>query len=65
MLLAAHMMFQSTHAHMRERAKAEDDGQYIILGLCIIGAVMSLGAIVAELAVARQVEGCCVTGISG
>jgi uncharacterized membrane protein len=44
-------------AHMRERAKAEDEGQYIILGLCIIGAVMSLGAIVAELAVARQVEG--------
>jgi uncharacterized membrane protein len=57
LLLAAHMMFRSTHAHMRERAKAEDEGQYIILGLCIIGAVMSLGAIVAELAVARQVEG--------
>ncbi len=57
MLLAAHMMFRSTLAHIRERAKAKDEGQYIILGLCIIGAVMSLGAIVAELAVARQVEG--------
>ena len=39
------------------RAKAKDEGQYIILGLYIIGAVMSLSAIVAELAVARQVEG--------
>ncbi len=57
LVLAAHMMFWSTHERMRKRALVEDEGQLIVLTLVIASAVVAMGAIVAELAVARQVEG--------
>lgn len=55
--LAGHMMFSSTHERMRSRALTQDEGRIVILGLVISAALMSLGAIVAELAVARNFQG--------
>lgn len=57
LLLAAHMMFWSPHERMRRRALLQDEGRMIILTLVIAAAVMSLGAIVAELSVVRDMNG--------
>jgi uncharacterized membrane protein len=57
LVLATHMMFWSTHERMRKRALAEDEGQLIILALVITAAIMSIGSVIAELAVARQITG--------
>ena len=57
LLLAAHMMFRSPHEEMRRRAQLEDEGRIIILTLVIAAAIMSLGAIVAELSVVRDMHG--------
>lgn len=57
LLLAAHMMFWSPHEKMRRRAQLEDEGRIIILTLVIAAAIMSLGAIVAELSVVRDMHG--------
>lgn len=48
--LVAVMVARSSSEKMRQRAKVEDEGQLVILGLVIAGAVASLAAIVAELA---------------
>jgi uncharacterized membrane protein len=52
--LAAFMMFGSARHRLRERALQEDEGSIIILVLVVMTALMSLGAIVAELAVAKD-----------
>jgi uncharacterized membrane protein len=57
LLLAARMMFWSTHERMRTRALQQDDGRIIILALVITAAIMSIGAIVAELAVVKDMHG--------
>jgi len=57
LLLAAHMMFRSPHEQMRRRAQLEDEGRILILTLVIVAAVMSLGAIGAELSVVRDMNG--------
>lgn len=57
LVLAAHMMFWSTHERMRWRALQQDDGRIIVLILVVGAAMMSLGAIVAELAVAKNLHG--------
>ena len=57
LLLAAHMMFWSPHERMRRRALQQDEGRMIILTLVVAAAIMSLGAIVAELAVVRDLHG--------
>lgn len=57
LLLAAHMMFWSSHERMRSRALQQDEGRIIILALVITAAIMSLGAIVAELAVVKEMHG--------
>ena len=57
LLLAAHLMFWSPHERMRRRALLQDEGRIIILALVIAAAVMSLGAIVAELSVVREIHG--------
>lgn len=57
LLLAAHMMFWSPHERMRSRALQEDEGRILILALVVTSAIMSLGAIVAELAVVRDMHG--------
>jgi uncharacterized membrane protein len=55
--MAAHMMFWSTHERMRKRAMQEDEGRILVLTLVICAAVASIGAIVAELAVAKTMQG--------
>lgn len=57
LLLAAKMMFWSSHERMRKRALQQDEGRLIILGLVVIAALMSIGAIVAELAVVKEMHG--------
>lgn len=57
LILAVHMMFWATHERIRARAIAEDDGKYVVLGMVILAAMMSIGAIVAELAVAKDMYG--------
>jgi uncharacterized membrane protein len=55
--LATRMMFWSSHERMRKRALAQDEGRFVVLALVIAAAVASLGAIVAELAVAKDAHG--------
>lgn len=55
--LAVRMMFWSSHARMRERALQEDEGSTLVLLLVITAALMCIGAIVAELAVAKDLQG--------
>ena len=57
LLLAARMMFWSSHERMRSRALQQDEGKIIVLALVITAAIMSLGAIVAELAVVKEMHG--------
>jgi uncharacterized membrane protein len=57
LMLSAHMMFWTTHETMRARSMKQDDGKYVILGMAIIAAIASLGSIVAELAVVKDMHG--------
>ena len=57
LLLAARMMFWSSHERMRKRAQEQDDGRIAVLLLVVTAAVMCLGAIVAELAVVKEMHG--------
>lgn len=56
LILAAHMMFWSTHERMRKRALQQDEGRLIVLVLVICAAIVSIGAIVAELAIAKTMQ---------
>lgn len=56
LLLAGHMMLGSTHARMRTRALQEDEGRLVVLALVVAAAVACVGAIVAELAVAKDMH---------
>ena len=55
--LAARMMFWSSHARMRTRALQHDEGRLVVLGMVITAAIMCLGAIVAQLAIAKDLHG--------
>jgi uncharacterized membrane protein len=57
LMLAARMMFWTSHEKMRSRAIAQDDGKFVVLGMVIVAAIVSLGAIVAELAVVKDMHG--------
>jgi len=57
LLLAARMMFWSSHERMRTRALLHDEGRIVVLALVVSAALMCLGAIVAELAVAKDMHG--------
>ncbi len=57
LLLAFRMMFWSSHERMRTRAMQHDDGRIVVLVLVISAAIMCLGAIVAQLAVAKDMHG--------
>lgn len=57
LLLAARMMFWSTHERMRTRALEHHEGRIVILALVVTVALMCLGAIVGELAVAKGMQG--------
>lgn len=53
LVLALLLMFRSTHESMRSRAIAEDDGRALVLTLVVLAAIVCLGTIFAQLAVAR------------
>jgi uncharacterized membrane protein len=57
LLLAWHMMVRSTHERMRIRAVREDEGRFVILAMVVVAALVCLGAIVVELAVAKELQG--------
>ena len=57
LISAAQMMFWSTHERMRSRAIQHDEGGAVVLALVITAALMCIGAIVAELAVVKELTG--------
>lgn len=57
LLLAWHMIVRSTHEHIRIRALREDEGRVLILSMVVVAALVCLGAIVVELAVAKDLQG--------
>ena len=57
LLLAALMIMHTTHEKMRLRAKKQNEGKYVLLLLVIIAAIVSLGAIVMELGVVKELSG--------
>ncbi len=57
LVLAARMMFWSTHERMRVRALQHDEGRILVLVLVVLAALMCIGAIVAELAVVKDLKG--------
>jgi uncharacterized membrane protein len=57
LVLAVQMMFWSSHEKMRIRAMQEDEGRLVILAFVVTAALMCIGAIVAELAIAKDLKG--------
>lgn len=57
LLLAMRMMFWSTHERMRSRALQHDEGNTVVLLLVMMAALVCIGAIVAELAVVKDLKG--------
>ena len=57
LLLTARMMFWSSHEMMKTRALQQDVGRGLILTFVVIAALMCIGAIVAELAVVKDLKG--------
>ena len=55
--LSARLMFWSTHEKMRALAIAHDEGKFVVLGMVVVAAIVSLGAIVVELGVAKDLHG--------
>src|ERR1035437_7606281 len=57
LLLAARLMFWSTHERMRTRALQHDEGRILVLVFVVSAALMCIGAIVAQLAVVKDLRG--------
>ena len=57
LLLAARLMFWSTHERMRTRALQHDEGRILVLVFVVSAALMCIGAIVAQLAVVKDLHG--------
>jgi uncharacterized membrane protein len=57
LVLAMRMMFWSSHEQMRNRALTQDEGNTTVLLLVVIAALFCVGAIVAELAVVKDLQG--------
>jgi uncharacterized membrane protein len=57
LLMAMRMMFWSSHERMRARALEHDEGNTVVLILVVTAALMCIGAIVAELAVVKDLKG--------
>lgn len=54
---ALHMMFSSSESTVRSRALAQDEGQWLILGLIVLSALVCLAAVVIELRDAKTMMG--------
>jgi uncharacterized membrane protein len=57
LVLSARMMFWTTHERMRTRALQHDEGRVIVLIMVVSAALVCIGAIVAELAVVKDLKG--------
>ncbi|MFM2036306.1 MAG: hypothetical protein RL459_1571 [Pseudomonadota bacterium] len=57
LLLAMKMMFWSSFEKMRTRALQQDEGSAVVLILVVAAALACIGAIVAEMAVAKNLHG--------
>lgn len=57
LILALRMMFWSTHERMRSRALTQDDGRVLVPLLVVTAALMCVTAIVAELALVKDLTG--------
>lgn len=57
LVLAAHMIFRSTHERMRVRAGLQDEGRRVMLAMVILAALMALGGVIAQLSVVRDTQG--------
>jgi uncharacterized membrane protein len=57
LMLAMKMMFWSTHERMRTRALQHDEGRIVVMLLVVTAALVCIGAIVAELAVVKDLKG--------
>lgn len=54
---ASIMMFGATHESIRRRAEMQDEGRFALLVLASISAIVSVGAIFAQLAAVKDVTG--------
>ena len=57
LLLATQMIMHTNHRGMRLRAQQQNEGEYVVLAMVVIAAVVSLGAIVLELGVVKELTG--------
>ena len=57
LILATHMIINTNHQRMRLRAKQQNDGAYVVLAMVVVAAIISLGAIVLELGVVKELSG--------
>ena len=57
LLLAARMMFWSSHERMRKRAVEQDDVRIVVLVLVIVAAIVCLATIVVQLSVVKDMRG--------
>lgn len=57
LLLAIHMMFWSSQQSIHRRAQLQDEGKVVVLLLVILAVGASLGAIMAELSVVKDMHG--------
>ena len=57
LLLAVHMMLQADHGKIRIRAQQQDEGRRTVLAMVVLAALATLGAIIAELAVVKDMVG--------
>jgi len=57
LILASLMIKSTSHAQMKLRAKKQNEGKYVVLSLVVIAATVSLGAIVLELGIVKEISG--------
>ena len=57
LVLAARMIFWTSHEKMRARALLQNDGKYFVLLMVIVASIVSIGAIFAELSVVKDMHG--------
>ena len=51
------MIKSTSHAQMKLRAKKQNEGKYVVLTMVVIAAIVSLGAIVLELGIVKEISG--------
>ena len=57
LILASLMIKSTSHAQMKLRAKKQNEGKYVVLTMVVIAAIVSLGAIVLELGIVKEISG--------